>query len=130
MRQGAVKAMQLLYETKESGAWEERADTWGEFCEQDLGISQSYASKLLTTYTHYVIDGGVKPEVLTGTDYERLYLARTLPGTPEEQATMAKTLSRREIKETKNETNVHDHIPVTICKICSVRFDEIRPAQA
>lgn len=124
LRMSVVEAMRRLYEIQETEAWTERADTWGEFCEEHLQISQSYASKLLSTYSHYVISGGVELQTLAGTDHEKLYQARSLPGTVEEQVAMAKTLTRRELKETKNEINEHTHEPVaiTMCKSCGMRL--------
>lgn len=121
-RVSMVKAMTNLHTLKDSGEWEERYGTWGEFVEDGLGISQGFASKLLTVHRTYLIEGGLDENAIAGVDYEKLYAARALPGTPIERVAMAKTLSRRELKQTQNETEEHGHIPVTICKICSIRL--------
>lgn len=117
-------AMQKLAEVKEKGAWESVSPNWGEYVEAELGISQSFASKLLTVHKAYLSDGGLQPLQLHGVDYERLYLARELPGTPEQRVAMAKTLSRRELKETKVENSDHEHTPktITVCDTCGMRL--------
>lgn len=125
-RASTVQAMINLNALKENGEWSDRYDTWGEFVEDGLGISQSFASKLLTVNRSYLIEGGLQPEAITDVDYEKLYAARSLPGTPEQRVSMAKTLNRRELKETKNEAEGHVHSgeTVVIHKCCGMRVNE------
>jgi hypothetical protein len=123
-RSSMVTAMINLREIKETEQWRERFTSWGEFVESPdgLGISQGFASKLITTANHYLIQGGISPEKLEGIDYERLYMARALPGSVEEQVEKARVLTRRELKEEKNEEEEHQHEPIQICKTCHIRL--------
>jgi hypothetical protein len=125
LRRDMVKAMVNLHAIKESGEWSERFDTWGEFVEssEGLGFNQSSVSKLLSVNRAYLIDGGLDENDLVGVDYEKLYAARDLPGTPEQRLSMAKTLNRKELKETKNEAEGHVHSgdTVVIHKCCGMR---------
>lgn len=121
-RGSTLVAMQKLWEVKESGVWQELSPTWSEFVESELGISQGFASKLLSVHKTYVLDGGYSQEKLAGIDYERLYLARGLEGTVEEKVEKARLLTRRELKEERNDEVPHEHIPIEICKTCSIRL--------
>jgi hypothetical protein len=121
-RSSVVEAMAVLYDVHMGEAWKNVADSWGEYVESELQISQSFASKLLTTYKHYCIDANLSQEKIAGIDYEKLYLAAKTEGTPEEQVAKARTLTRRELKEEKNDEAPHEHIPVSICKTCSIRL--------
>ena len=109
-----------LHQIKTEGLWEHKADNWSHFVESELGISQSQASKLLAIHDHFILKGGLDPQELVGIDYERLYSARKLGGTVEEQVSKAKTLTRRELKEERNEEEPHEHIPC--CVICRIRL--------
>ncbi len=122
VRASMVKAMVNLYALRENNEWADSYSTWGEFVEDGLGISQGFASKLLTVHKAYLLDGGLDENAIAGIDYEKLYAARELPGTPEERVAMAKVLTRRELKDTKNEASAHEHIEVKICKVCGVRL--------
>lgn len=122
VRSSVVVAMQKLAFVKEQGLWEVIAPSWGEYVETDLGISQSFASKLVSVNNHYLVEGGFSPEKLEGIDYECLYLAAKTDGTPEEQLSKAKVLTRRELKESRNDDEPHEHEPITICKKCSLRL--------
>ncbi len=122
VRGSVVVAMQRLYKVHESNAWEGVCSSWSEYVESELGISQSFASKLLSVNQHYLVEGGYSPENIAGIDYEKLNMARTLPGTVEEQVAMARTLSRKELKETKNDAEVTPHAfeEVCYCKVCGL----------
>lgn len=124
VRLSMVHAMINLHEIKTTELWRDRFGSWGEFVESPdgLGISQGFASKLLTTANHYLIEGKVSPEKLEAIDYERLYLARTLPGTVEEQVAKARVLTRTELKQERNDAEPTPHTPewVEFCKICNV----------
>lgn len=121
VRSSVVFAMQRLYEVHERKLYETVADSWGAYVESELGISQSFASKLLSVNKHYLL-GGVSPEKLESIDYECLYLAAKTEGSLEEQVEKARTLTRRELKEERNEETEHEHLPITICKTCSLRL--------
>ena len=98
-----VVAMQKLYAVFESKCWESVASSWGEYVESELGISQGFASKLLTVNRTYLLDGEISPEKLAGIDYERLYLARNLDGSIEEKLAKAQTLNRSELRAEQEE---------------------------
>jgi hypothetical protein len=121
-RESVVDAMAVLYDVHVGGAWKEVADTWGQYVESELQISQGFASKLLTTYTHYCITNDFAPEKLIGVDYERLYLATKLTGSPDEQLAKAKTLTRLELRQEKNDEEPVPHLPeyFEICRVCNV----------
>ena len=112
----------LVYSVYKNELWAGRFSSFGEYVESEdgLGMSQGYASKLRQVEERFVIEGGLSPEKLEGIDYERLYAASKLPGTPEEQLEMARTLTRREIRETKNEIEPHEHS--AICGICRMKL--------
>lgn len=121
VRSSMVVAMQKLHQVREQGLWTQVASNWGEYVEAELGISQSFASKLLTVNKHYILEGGISPEKLAGIDYEKLYLARELTGTIEENVEKARTLSRLDLKQDKNDDTPHEHQIIQICKICNLR---------
>lgn len=114
-----------LYKVSQDKLWEDRFSSWAEFVESADGLnkSQSWASKHLAIHEYYTLEGGLSPEQLEGSATESLYLARELPGTPEEKVAMARTLSRREIKQTKNENEGHEHQGETysVWKCCGMR---------
>lgn len=122
LRSGIVVAMQKLYEVNRSEAWKEVSENWGDYVEGELGISHGFASKLLTTNRVYLVEGGLAPEKLEGIDYEKLYMARELPGSLEEKLEKARTLTRRELKEEKLDEEPHEHQPISICKVCQLRL--------
>lgn len=121
-RKSMVQAMQYLHAVYEEDAWKEVSTTWGEYLDTELGIAQSQASKLLSVHKYYLLEGELEPDEIAGVDYEKLNAARSLPGTPEENLAKAKTLSRRELKEERNDTEEtpHEHIPC--CAICRIRL--------
>lgn len=118
-RGSVVEAMPLLHQIQKENLWESRYSSFGEFLDE-CGISRSQASRLLKVFEHY---SGVSQ--LNSVDPERLYLALKLPGTPEEHFEKAKALSRNELKSeaaVHEDGSEHEHVPVTICKVCGVRL--------
>lgn len=118
-------AMQKLYAIKEQGIWSEVAENWGEYVERELGISQSFASRLLTVHRVFLTEGGLQPLQLQGIDVDKLYMAKDLEATAEEKVSMAKTLTRLELKQTKGiDDPNHVHVPktITICDSCGMRL--------
>lgn len=122
VRASMVQAMVNLHEIKENELWRERFTSFGEFVEspEGLGISQGFASKLLTVHKTYLLEGGIAPEKLEGVDYERLYLARNIEGDAELKLESAKTLNRAEIKQNVSEAQPHEAEWVEYCKVCNV----------
>lgn len=118
VRGSLIRVAQNLYTIKEGL---EPGTDFGKFVEEEFGISQSFASKLLTVNRVYILEGGMHPEALEGIDYERLYLAKDLEGSPEEKVSKARVLTRRELREEKHEEDGHAHEWIEICKKCSIR---------
>lgn len=118
-----IECMALLWEVKQTEAWKEKYESMEEYIDQDLGVSKGFASKLLTVYGHYVIEGKVSLRNLRGIDYEKLYLASSLPLPVEKQLAKAETLSRSELKlERADRNGEHECTPITICSKCYKRL--------
>ena len=99
--------------------WEGRYGSFGEFVENGLGKSQGWASKQISVHKHYALEGGITESALE-MDTERLYLASKTEGTPEEQLSRAKTLSRSELKAEKDEAAPHKGEFKSMCVHCWV----------
>jgi hypothetical protein len=119
VRGSSIKIGENLYNIKENLSKE---TNWADFIRDEFDISEGFASKLMTIHRVLVLEGGVSQEKLEGIDGEKLYLATKLEGTPEEKVAKASTLTRRELKEERNDEQPHEHIPVSICKTCSIRL--------
>jgi predicted nucleotidyltransferase len=124
VKSSVVVAMQKLYEVQQSEVYLEVADSWNEYVQSELGISQGFASKLLTVNRHYLIEGGMAPEDIAGVDYEKLYLARDLEVPMLEKLESARHLTRRELREASSE-QVHEHSGETtlIHRCCGMRCE-------
>lgn len=118
IKQNVIVAMQLLAAVQELKVWESVASSWSEYVESELGISQGFASKLLSVNKHYLLEGGYSPANIEGCDYEKLYLASKTEGTVEEQLAKAKTLSRSELKQERNEIKPHAPDYHEVCTVC------------
>ena len=115
-----------LYKVHQEGSWQGRFSSWGEFVESPYGLnkSQGWASKHLTIHKHYSLKGGLSSEALEGIATESLYLAASTNGTPEQQVEKARTLSRRALKESREDDgHVHSGEIVSIHKCCGLRID-------
>jgi hypothetical protein len=119
VRGSSIKIGQNLYEIKQQLPKEQ---DWGDFLRDEFDIGESFASKLMTIHKVFVLEGGVSQEAIEGIDGEKLYLAAKLEGTAEEKVSKARLLTRRDLKEEKNEEVPHEHVPVSICKVCSIRL--------
>lgn len=115
VRGSLIRVAQNLYAIKEQLPPEQN---WGQYVEEEFGISQGFASKLLTVNRVYILEGGVSPEKLEGIDYERLYLAKDAGGTVDEMLAKAETLSRAELRAERQEAAPHPFNPKEICKDC------------
>lgn len=123
LRKGLFKAAELLYAVRDSGAWKEAGyESFTAFVEQECRMDRGQASKILTVYEHYVIQGGVEPTQLELMNPERLYLARKTGGTVDHQISKAKTLTVRELREEQKDEDGHECEPITICKHCGKRL--------
>lgn len=119
-----VEAAAALYEVRETKAWESEYETWQDYL-QTISVSQSQASKWLSVFEHYALKGAVSHAKIAETDVEKLYLATTLTGTPDEQATKAALLTRSELRAQRafeDTGDEHECEAVTICTICHKRL--------
>lgn len=122
-KESLLDAMQLLWEVHESKAWEQTGVySFGQYVEDELQISQSMASKLLSNQRHYLVEGGVSQDKIRGIDHEKLYLAQKLSGSPQEQVEKARALTRAELKLEKNDDEEKPHAASfsEVCTICWV----------
>lgn len=117
----------LLYQIDTENLWEGSYSSFTEYVEQECQLSRGYASKLLSAWNFYVIEGGVSQRNLEGVDVEKLYLAIKLPeGTAEDRLVKAREWNRQDFKdELSTRDGVECQHPeenhVTICGICSRR---------
>lgn len=119
-RKVLIKVAENLYQIKNSGEWEGYAASWGEFSEGTLGISQSMASKLISNYEKWVVEAGIPAHNLENVDYECLYLAAPLLKETNalEALAQAKTLSRAELRQNRQEKEPHSFEAKEICRVC------------
>lgn len=123
-RVSLIEAAAALYQVQQTEAWKEQNETWGDYV-NTLGLSSTKASKLTSTFEHFVIKGGVSHAKVASIELDRLYLSKNLQGTPAEQIEKALTLTRGELREQRvyEETGAeHLCVPVTICTICNKRL--------
>lgn len=118
-RRNLIEGARLLNQISREGLWEGTHSTFGGYVEQECQLSQGYASKLITAYQHYVLKGGLSHAKLQDTDPEKLYLAISLTGTPEQQAEKAEMWSRQEIRDELNSNEHGDCKHEEIIKICA-----------
>ena len=123
-RRSLLAATHLLYQVREKEAYKSKYDPFSAFVEEECGISRGHASKLLTIYSHYVVEHGVLQQNLEAVDTDKLYLAIRTPGSAQQQLSRAKTLTRQELKLDTNDAEPHDHEPITICAKCHIRLNE------
>lgn len=113
-----IEAASALYDCREQEVWKEQYESWADFLEV-LGLSQSAGSKMLSSYEHFVIEGGVSHAKLATVELEKAYLAIELTGTAHEQIEKASLLSRAELKEQKVfEKTGQEHVHSYVCRIC------------
>ena len=125
VRKRIAEGMAYLYEISEKKLWEEGGyGSFGEFCEGSCGISASFGSKLVKVYEHFVVNGKLSQRKLGSVDAEKLYLATSLPGTPDKQLVKAETWTRQEIRDElasgENGDCGHEE-KIMICKRCGKR---------
>ena len=119
VRGSSIQIGQNLYEIKQEL---EFGTDWGDTLRDEFDLSEGQASKLISVYKIYVLEGGFSHAQLEGIDTERLYLAKSLEGSIEEKFAKASTLTRRELRETRVEEDGHQHEAVEICKTCGIRM--------
>lgn len=117
---------ETLYEVAEQELWREKADSFSEFCEEHLKISQSQSSKILSVYKRFCIEGNFAPNVLSSVSLENAYLSLRLEGSPKEQLEKARTLRRQELSaqkiyEQSGEECLHPN-KINLCADCRQRL--------
>lgn len=112
---------ELLYKIFADKSYEERFTSWDEFVESADGLNKSrgWASKNLSVYKHYTLEGGIESEALQ-LDTEKLYIASKLSGGPREQLTKAQHLTRSDLKLERNDEQPHEGVFDTYCSVCWV----------
>jgi len=119
-RKNLIQGASQLYKISQEKLWDNgQYSSFSEYLNGECQISDSFASKLITVYTHYVVTGGVSQIKLESVDYEKLYLAAKLPGSVEEQAVKAETLSRSEIKDELASKDGVDCPHTNLIQICA-----------
>lgn len=100
----------LVYEVYTKELWRGRFSSFSEYVESPDGLnrSQGYASKLRQV-EQFRLDSGLSEQDIRGIDYESLYLAIKTGGTAEEVVAKAKTLTRAELRATREDTNPCPH---------------------
>lgn len=116
VRGSSIKIGENLYNIKETLPSE---TNWGDFIRDEFDISESFASKLVTIHRVFVLEGGLSHAKLEGVDTEKLYLSRDLAGDIEEKLAKARTLTRSELKQTRNDEEPEPHAFARVC-YCSV----------
>lgn len=117
VRQSLVKVAANLHFLRAQNEHEK----FGEWAEEEFGLSRSMTSKLLTIYSAWVIRAGIPQEQIEGQDYEKLYgYVPLLEGKEPEQALAeVKSWSRADIKAEKNEKTPCFHPLVqNVCTEC------------
>ena len=120
-RASLLEAAAGLYQVRQTEAWSGRYNDFNEFLEA-CQIDRTQASRLITVYEHYCINGGYSVSQLTGTNPERLYLARKSSESLEEQVANAQTHTVAGLKDAHNQLNPHDPDPITICGVCKMKL--------
>lgn len=115
VRGSLIRVAQNLYEIKQQLP---PGKNFGQFVEEEFGMSQSAASKLLSVHRVYILEGGASPETLEQVDAEKLYMSASLEGTVEEKIAKARTLTRSELRQERQEDEPHAFEAKEICKTC------------
>lgn len=126
-RRSVYEGAELLYRIREESLFIGQFSSFKEYVEQECQLSAGYASKLLTAWEYYVVNGGVSPRNLVGVDAEKLYLATKLPtGSVQQRFVKACEWSRSDFRdELASSEGVDCAHPedkrVIICGQCSKR---------
>lgn len=117
-RGAVVEAMPLLHQIFTEELWKEEYASFGQFVDE-CGINRGQASRLVSVYQHYAIEGGVELTKLAEANPERLYTARKMKGTPAEQFEKALLLTGGELNSQASfEKTGEEHECEPICRVC------------
>lgn len=114
-----------LWEIRDKGLWAGSTSSFTEYVEDVCQLDKGQASRWLTMYEHYAIQGGVELAQLEKVNPEKLYIARMLKGSPSQQVKKAITLTRHDLRSevaVKEDGSEHECEPVTFCRICHRRM--------
>lgn len=118
VRQSLVKVAANLHFLRESGEFEGK---FGQYAEEEFGLSQSMTSKLLTIYSAWIVRAGLSQEQIENVDYEKLYGYVPLLEGKEPEVALAEVTSwsRKDIKDEKQEKTPCAHTEVhKVCTAC------------
>jgi hypothetical protein len=136
-RSSTLQGILRLRRVVEEKVWEGRSSSENEYIIDRLKVSPPTASKLLKILNHYVIEGNLPIERVLRAGQDNLYEAISIAtikekdkdgndilreATPEDHLSFAITLTRPQIKLSKNDQEIQKHEPkwVTYCDICKV----------
>lgn len=119
-RRSVFEGIALLHQISEEKSWEGSYSSFGEYCEQELQLHPTAASRYLTSYKHFVIEGKQDFSTLKGIDPERLYLAAKLSMPVDQQLVRASSWGRRELRDELASHDGHDCEHPSTIKICAV----------
>jgi len=113
-----VKVAYNLHTLRESGEWKGEYETFPKYCQEVFELSQSSTSKYMAVAEYF--SAKFLPEDIGPVAMENLYLSTKLPGSPEENLSKARTWSRDEFKQEKNEVAPHAFMKVCYCSVCGL----------
>ena len=117
-----MQGIKNLWEIRDKGLWKGMTSSFTEYVEDVCQLDKGQASRYLAVYEHFVLHGGVEHAQLGAIDPERLYVARKLKGNIDYQLTVAKELSRNELRATITDKDDCDrHEWIEICTKCHKR---------
>ena len=120
---GFLNLAERLYKIREQRIWADEYGTLEEFL-TELDITQSTCSKLCSIYEHWIINGKISVEVLSGCAWSSLY--SSIPRLEKESAADVledvKLLTRQDIiekgREIKHPNCKHEWVEIRFCKNC------------
>ena len=116
-----LELSKVLYQIRKEELFKPKYESFREYLEEDIKISEGFASKLIGVYETFA---EVENKRLLGIDLEKLYLARKIEGTVEQKLTAAETLTRGELKQElaiKDGVECEHLTTIHICSNCHQR---------
>ncbi len=123
-RKNLISGAALLHKISSQSLYKPSYESFNDYLDQECHISPSFASKLISVFQAYVIEGQVKKSELVGIDHEKLYLAIGMKGSFAEKVQKASLLSRSELKQElaeKDGVDCKHPTVITICSSCHAR---------
>ena len=133
IEEGFLNLTERLYKIRQERIWESDYDNLEEFL-NELDITQSTCSKLCSIYEHWVVQGKISLEVLSGVSWTNLYssIPRLENESHKDVLEDAKLLTRQDIiekgREIKHPDCRHKNVfTLIVCKDCGKsikKYDE------